>query len=318
MNLYARLGLDAEWTKKIDAQKRMDCKAVAAEVYKQVDDRFEGIGTLAAPIRVQAFLSGEKPDEGSLRYAKFMQKTFQQRGIDYRLSTAQSADDLDLMILGAANDPKITGIFIYFPTPFNQTENYFLRNVPAHKDIEGLTTANYGRMILDKMTFDAEERYEGVVPCTAKAVLTLLHHYEPIKDLFPPKTTHGPNVVIVNSSPRIGIPLQSLLTRIGATATPCHKQTDREYLKHLLSRADIVVSAFPTGEHTREEDLTRDVREGAIVIDCSHSGNLHPEVAQRASYLSTHDNHLGQITTALSLYNTALCARFQHGMNGKH
>ena len=50
------------------------------------------------------------------------------------------------------------------------------------------------------------------------------------------------------------------------------------------------------------------------MIDCSTEGNLHPEVAERAAFISAHDNHLGQITTALALYNTALCALWQCGL----
>jgi hypothetical protein len=79
----------------------------------------------------------------------------------------------------------------------------------------------------------------------------------------------------------------------------------------LLQTADIVVTAFPVRS---EEDLVRDVRRDAVVIDCSTEGNLHADVAGRAAYISPHDNHLGQITTALALYNTALCALWQRGM----
>ena len=78
-----------------------------------------------------------------------------------------------------------------------------------------------------------------------------------------------------------------------------------------LEVADIVVTAFPARS---EQDLIRDIKPGAVVIDCSTEGNLHPDVCENAAYLSTHDNHLGQITTALALYNTALCALWQLGL----
>jgi 5,10-methylene-tetrahydrofolate dehydrogenase/methenyl tetrahydrofolate cyclohydrolase len=108
----------------------------------------------------------------------------------------------------------------------------------------------------------------------------------------------GPTVTIFNSSPRIGIPLQSMLMRIGATVALVHRQTRPEVKRHALEMADMVVTAFPASS---EDDLVRDVKPGAIVIDCSAEGNLHPDVAERASFISTHDNHLGQITTALAL-----------------
>src|SRR5581483_3025965 len=166
---------------------------------------------------------------------------------------------------------------------------------------------------LNIRTVDEEDKYEGVVPCTARAILTLLHQHASIKKMFPLDPGQpGPSVVIFNSSPRIGIPLQSMLMRIGATAVMVHPQTRPEHREHFLAIADIVVTAFPAAS---EADLIRNIKAGAVVIDCSTDGNLHPDVVERASYLSTHDNHLGQITTALALYNTALCALWQRGMN---
>jgi 5,10-methylene-tetrahydrofolate dehydrogenase/methenyl tetrahydrofolate cyclohydrolase len=103
-----------------------------------------------------------------------------------------------------------------------------------------------------------------------------------------------------------------MLMRIGATATIVHEQTKAEEKAHLLETADIVVTAFPARS---EDDLVRNVRQGAVVIDCSTEGNLHPDVVNRAAYLSTHDNHLGQVTTALALYNAALCALWQRGLS---
>jgi 5,10-methylene-tetrahydrofolate dehydrogenase/methenyl tetrahydrofolate cyclohydrolase len=92
-----------------------------------------------------------------------------------------------------------------------------------------------------------------------------------------------------------------------------HPQTRPEDREAYLKAADIIVTAFPAQSET---DLVRDVKDGAVIIDCSTEGNLHADVLHKAAYLSTHDNHLGQITTALALYNTALCALWQRGMKG--
>jgi methylenetetrahydrofolate dehydrogenase (NADP+) / methenyltetrahydrofolate cyclohydrolase len=215
--------------------------------------------------------------------------------------------------MGAQINEKIHGTFVFFPTPFGKPEDYFLRRVRPEKDIEGLTVENTGRMALNIKTVDEEEKYEGVVPCTARAILTLLHRHSSIKKMFPQDGLQiGPTAVIFNSSSRIGIPLQSMLMRIGATALIVHPQTRPEDKKHFLEAADIVVTAFPA---RCEQDLVRDIKPGAVVIDCSTEGNLHSDVAGKAAWLSTHDNHLGQITTALALYNTALCALWQCGMH---
>jgi|SRR6185312_6113619 len=310
---------DMRWTKDLPPAKLLDCISVAKEVFAQADRKLgevERMGLAREKIRVAAFiprLPGAEVDRGCRRYSNYMGKTFRERGLDFRVEEAQSAELLELVLMGAQVNEKIHGTFIFFPTPFEKTEDYFLRRVRPEKDIEGLTVENTGRMALNIKTVDEEERYEGVVPCTARAILTLLHRHDSIKSLFPQNARQqGPVAVIFNSSSRIGIPLQNMLMRIGATAVIVHPQTRAEDKRHFLAIADIVVTAFPARS---EQDLIRDIKPGAVVIDCSTEGNLHPDAGRNAAWLSTHDNHLGQITTALALYNTALCTLWQLGMS---
>jgi methylenetetrahydrofolate dehydrogenase (NADP+)/methenyltetrahydrofolate cyclohydrolase len=310
---------DMSWTKDIPRKKLLDCVSVANDAFTQANRKLgqvERTGLDREQIRVAAFLPrlpDTQVDRGCRRYASYMGKKFQQHGLDFRVEEAHSADALELLLMGAQVNEKIHGTFVFFPTPFGKAEDYFLRRVRPEKDIEGLTVENTGRMALNIKTVDEEEKYEGVVPCTARAILTLLHRHDSIKNLFPRDASQmGPTAVIFNSSPRIGIPLQSMLMRIGATAIMVHPQTRPEDKQHLLETADIVVTAFPA---LSDEDLVREVKPGAVVIDCSTEGNLHPDVVEKCSHISPHDNHLGQITTALALYNTALCALWQCGLN---
>src|SRR5580700_377876 len=294
---------DMSWTKNIPAAKRLDCVTVAADVFTQAERKLsqvERTGLDRELIRVAAFMPRlpETPlDRGSRRYASYMGKQFRQHGLDFRIEEAHSADALELLLMGAQVYNKIYGTFIFFPAPYGKTEDYFLRRVRPEKDIEGLTVENTGRMALNIKSVDEEEKYEGVVPCTAKAILTLLHQHPDIKNMFPRDAKQsGPTVAICNSSPRIGIPLQSMLMRIGATALMIHPQTSPEARQEYLKTADIIVTAFPAQS---EADLVRNVKQGVVLIDCSTEGNLHEDVLSKASYLSTHDNHLGQITTGL-------------------
>src|SRR5271170_1390855 len=308
---------DMSWTKNIPAAKRLDCVTVANEVFTLAERKLshvERTGLDRERVRVAAFLPrlpGTPLDRGARRYASYMGKKFREHGLDFRVEEAHSADALELLLMGAQVNDKIYGTFIFFPAPYGKTEDYFLRRVRPEKDIEGLTVENTGRMALNIKSVDEEEKYEGVAPCTAKAILTLLHDHSEIKNMFPRDARQsGPTVAICNSSPRIGIPLQSMLMRIGATALMIHPQTRPEDREAYLKTADIIVTAFPAQS---EADLVRNVKDGVVIIDCSTEGNLHADVLRKAAYLSTHDNHLGQITTALALYNTALCALWQRG-----
>ena len=312
---------DMSWTKSVPQKKVLNCVAVADETFIQADRKLslvERTGIDREKIRVAAFIPhmpGHEVDPGCRRYASYMGKKFRQHGLDFRIEDATSADNLELMLMGAQVNDKIYGTFVFFPTPFGETEDYFLRRVRPEKDIEGLTVENTGRMALNIKSVGEGESYEGVVPCTARAILTLLNRHPSIKQMFPADMRQeGPTVVIFNNSPRIGIPLQSMLMRMGATVALVHRQTRADIKQHFLEKADIVITAFPA---SKEEDLVRNVKPGAVVIDCSAEGNLHPEAAERASFVSTHDNHLGQITTALALYNTALCALWQRGLHSE-
>lgn len=168
---------DASWTKNLPAEKRLNCIDVAQEAFRQAEQKLREIdrrGIDRERVRVAALmprLPHAEVDRGCRRYASFMSKNFREHGLDFRVEEALSADALELLIMGAQANDRIHGTFIFFPTPFERTEDYFLRRVRPEKDIEGLTIENTGRMALNIKTFDEEQKYEGVVPCTARAIL---------------------------------------------------------------------------------------------------------------------------------------------------
>ena len=149
---------DTSWTQQVPLSKRLDCIAAAEEVFAQAGQKLaqvEKTGLDRAEIRVAAFmprLPNVELDRGSRRYASYMGKKFREHGLDFRVEEAQSADALELLLMGAQVNEKIYGTFIFFPAPFGKTEDYFLRRVPPEKDIEGLTVENTGRMALNIKT----------------------------------------------------------------------------------------------------------------------------------------------------------------------
>ena len=170
------------WTKDLPQKKVLNCVAVADETFMQADRKLslvERTGLDREKIRVAAFLPrlpGAEVDPGCRRYASYMGKKFRQHGLDFRVEEAASADILELLLMGAQVNDKVFGTFVFFPTPFGKTEDYFLRRVRPEKDIEGLTVENTGRMALNIKTVDEEEKYEGVVPGTASADEVLSHN----------------------------------------------------------------------------------------------------------------------------------------------
>src|SRR5438132_10881915 len=141
----SRFTPDMSWTRKIPAERKLDCIAAAEEMFAQAERKLgqvERTGLDRGEIRVAAFLPrlpNAEVDRGSRRYASYMGKKFRQHGLDFRVEEAHSADALELLLMGAQVHDRIYGTFIFFPTPFGKTEDYFLRRVRPEKDIEGLT-----------------------------------------------------------------------------------------------------------------------------------------------------------------------------------
>jgi hypothetical protein len=239
------------WTKNIPHRKLLNCVTVADETFTRAGRKLslvERTGLDREKIRVAAFLPrvpGTDLDPGCRRYPSYMAKQFRQHGLDFRVE--EPADSLELLLMGAQLNDKIFGTFVFFPTPFGKAEDYFLRRVRPEKDVEGLTVENTGAWRSISGPWMRKRSMKAVVPCTARAILTLLHRHDSIKNMFPRDAGQtGPTAVIFNRSPRIGMPLQSMLMRIGATAAMVHPQM-RPRTNYTSSRSPI--SWSPRSQH---------------------------------------------------------------------
>src|SRR5262245_61940336 len=104
---------DMSWTRKIPAERKLDCIAAAEEMFAQAERKLgqvERTGLDRGHIRVAAFLPrlpNTDVDRGSRRYASYMGKKFRQHGLDFRVEEAQSADALELLLMGAQVHDRI-------------------------------------------------------------------------------------------------------------------------------------------------------------------------------------------------------------------
>ncbi|MBV9769426.1 MAG: hypothetical protein JOZ32_07635, partial [Bryobacterales bacterium] len=103
---------DTSWTKNIPAAKRLDCIAVANDVFAQAERKLsqvERTGLDRERIRVATFLPrlpNTPLDRGARRYASYMGKTFRQHGVDFRVEEAYTADALEMLLMGAQVNDK--------------------------------------------------------------------------------------------------------------------------------------------------------------------------------------------------------------------
>jgi methylenetetrahydrofolate dehydrogenase (NADP+)/methenyltetrahydrofolate cyclohydrolase len=172
-----------------------------------------------------------------------------------------------------------------------------------HKDPEGVTARHMGELMLSDRSLPPT-----VAPCTAVAIQTL------IKSKLP--DLRGKLVVIINSSPVIGKPLNVLLASDGATPVMCHSDTGEELKTRLTLMADVIVVA--TGR--RGIIGPQHIKPGAMVIDAAINrvdgrvvGDLDTDsLLDLVSWITPVPCGVGPVTTATLLANSVKLAKLHH------
>ncbi|TAM87031.1 MAG: bifunctional methylenetetrahydrofolate dehydrogenase/methenyltetrahydrofolate cyclohydrolase [Jatrophihabitans sp.] len=198
------------------------------------------------------------------------------------------------------DDPACTAFLVQLPTGLGgEAENDLLLAVDPDKDVDGLHPTNLGWLVLGR---------PAPLPCTPTGIIELLRRYDvPIA---------GAHVVVIGRGITVGRPLALMLTRRSenATVTVCH--TGTRDLAALVRQADVVVAAAGSPSL-----VTADmVKPGAAVLDAGVSrvdgkiaGDVAPDVAQVAGWLSPNPGGVGPMTRAMLLTNVVAAAERRSG-----
>lgn len=196
-------------------------------------------------------------------------------------------EDIIKEINKANKDKKINGIIVQLPIK-NLDSKKIINEINPNKDIDGLTSTNQAKIILKE---------DAIVPCTAQGIMNL---FELLKvDL------EGKNIVILNRSNLIGIPLFFLLTNKNATVRIIHSKI-KNYYKY-TKKADIIITAV--GKN-KEFITKKDVKKDCIIIDAATIkkdkkiyGDVEPKI-KKASFQTPVPYGIGQLTILELIKNT--------------
>jgi methylenetetrahydrofolate dehydrogenase (NADP+)/methenyltetrahydrofolate cyclohydrolase len=163
-------------------------------------------------------------------------------------TTAELLHEIDQL----NDDPRISGILLQHPVPSQINERACFDRIAIEKDVDGVTSHNFGLMSLGEPAFLA---------ATPRGIMEILKHYEiPLA---------GKHSVVVGRSPILGKPMAMALLNANSTVTICHSRTQE--LDEIVRRADIVVGAVGKPEFIKGDWI----KEGAVVIDAGyHPGNV--------------------------------------------
>ena len=214
--------------------------------------------------------------------------------IDRRLPATATQAEVEAAVRELNEDPNCHAYLVQLPLPKGLDEYRVLELVDQAKDADGLHPLSLGKLVLGEPT---------PLPCTPWGCVVLLRRFG--------VELNGAEVVVIGRGITVGRPLGLILSRKSenATVTLCHTGT-HDIPAH-VRRADVVIAAAGV-PHMITPDM---VKPGAAVLDVgvSHvdgklTGDVHPDVAEVAGYLSPNPGGVGPMTRALLLTNVVEAA----------
>ncbi|MDQ1542546.1 MAG: methylenetetrahydrofolate dehydrogenase / methenyltetrahydrofolate cyclohydrolase [Actinomycetota bacterium] len=284
---------------------RLDGVATATAIKDELRVRIAALKAKGVTPGLATLMVGEDP--GSMSYVGGKHRDSLEVGIEsVRVDLPATATEADVRaaIADLNADPRVTGFIVQLPLPSGIDEHAMLELVDPAKDADGLHPTNLGRLVLG-----VDGVLTSPLPCTPAGIIELSERYG-IE--FP-----GRHVVVIGRGLTVGRPLGLLLTRKGidATVTLTHSRTTD--LAAEVRRADIVVAAVGV-PHLVKADW---IKPGAAVLDvgvtrvgmtdsgkAKLAGDVDPEVAEVAGYLSPNPGGVGPMTRAMLLQNVVLAA----------
>jgi methylenetetrahydrofolate dehydrogenase (NADP+)/methenyltetrahydrofolate cyclohydrolase len=273
----------------------MEGPPLAARIRAQVAEEVRDLGAL----KLVTLQVGEDP--ASTIYLTRKHEAAQEAGIasdDRKLSEDTSQDDLLALVSDLNADDDVDGILVQLPLPEQIDEARVIRAVDPVKDVDGFHPFNAGQLYLGRPT---------LVPATPLGIMALLaEHRVPLE---------GAEAVVIGRSDIVGKPIAHLLLQSNATVTICHSRT-RDLARYTLE-ADVLVVAVGA-----PEVVTPDmVKQGSAVVDVGINrtedgivGDVAPDAAELAGFITPVPGGVGPMTIAMLLQNTVKAARYRRGL----
>jgi methylenetetrahydrofolate dehydrogenase (NADP+) / methenyltetrahydrofolate cyclohydrolase len=188
----------------------------------------------------------------------------------------------------------VDGIMIQHPLPerLRSLERNIFDTICPEKDVDGLTTTNFGRLCNGKI---------GFKPATPKGIMSLLSHNG--------IEISGMRTTIIGASPILGKPLAILMLEAGSTVSVCQKFSRSTDIRNLCRKSDIIVGACGVPNLIKKEW----VKKGVILIDAGCSpgniGDIDPEAREKCFAYTPVPGGVGPMTIISLLGQTYEASR---------
>jgi len=232
----------------------LDGKALALRIEGELGPRVEKVKAASGRTPILAtLLVGDDP--ASATYVKMKGNACRRVGMDSRrVALPETTTTAELLAaLDALNEDRdVHGILLQHPVPKQIDERACFDRIRLEKDVDGVTSAGFGRMAMGERAFGS---------ATPAGIVRLLDHHG--------VALAGLRAVVLGRSPILGKPMAAMLVNRDATVTVAHSKT-RE-LPALVAEAELVVAAVGRPEFVKGAWI----RSGAVVVDAGyHPGGV--------------------------------------------
>ncbi len=268
---------------------RLTGREVAASILERTKQRSleqqkSGVTPKIAIVRVGAKKSDLAYENGIRKNAEKAAVLVETHELREQISQNELIEEIRML----NHDTSVSGILLFLPLPKGFDESAVVNAIDPAKDLDGATDASK----LEVYTGSGI----GFPPCTAQAVMEILHFYQiPVS---------GKRAVVVGRSLVVGKPLSMMLLKENATVTVCHSRT--QDMPSVTKEADILISAAGhigtlTQEHVSSGQTVIDVGinftdEGKMTGDV-----LYEDVCDTVSAITPVPGGVGTVTTAVLL-----------------
>lgn len=224
----------------------IDGKAIAADLRSRVGEAVAALSASheAAPA-LAVVLIGEDP--ASHIYVRNKVKFTGEAGmrsLEHRLDADTPEDEVIALVRRLNADAEIDGILVQLPLPRHIDSNRVIAEIDPDKDVDGLTEASAGRLLLGR---------PGLRPCTPAGCVMLAESAR--------AKLEGLHTVVLGRSILVGKPAAMLFLEKNCTVSIAHSRT--RDLPGLVRQADILIAAV--GRPKMVEGGW--IKPGATVID---------------------------------------------------
>lgn len=273
----------------------IDGKRIAGEVRAELATEVRELCEAGVQPCLAVIIVGDNP--ASRIYVNNKKKACAEVGIlseEIALPADTTQEELLSCIEALNQRADVDGILCQLPLPSPLDDKAVIAAIAPSKDVDAFHAENVGHIMIGDYAF---------LPCTPAGVMELLHRTN--------ISVAGKECVVIGRSNIVGKPMAMLLLHENATVTICHSRTAD--LASVCRRADILVSAVGRADFVTAQM----VKPGAVVIDVGMNrnkdgklcGDVAPEVAEVAGYLTPVPGGVGPMTIAMLLKNTVTAAK---------